>query len=256
MKRSILAVLLLVVTIGTARAEMADIAAWDILMTTCQLMPPGQGGDPWPCTCNGQFFINHGGLTCTPSGLVPTYPMTDPSRCPNMVSTGITPEQDNICGNILTDPNHRIPQVVLGVDFRIWGCADHDRCYGDCTEKDRDSCDNRIRFNLTTGCQAYYPANMDWSFANRWRRRACIDVANHFWGFIHRFGQQSFINAKIGACKCGEEDNPAGCNGGVVFCLFFNQPGCDGMNPINPGIGPPGGPPWNPGLPGGPGADF
>jgi hypothetical protein len=256
MKRAILAALLFCLsTPAHAQLELPNISTWDLMMTTCQLMPPGTpGGDKWPCTCNGVFHFCDGSVYCTPSGWQPMV-MTDPALCPARVSNGQSIPSDGVCGNAETDPHGLIPQSFGGVSFPDWGCIEHDRCYGDCSQA-KSTCDDNIKIGITAGCESYYPRNMDFSFANRARRRTCVDVgARLIYQAVNQLGQGSYNRAQINACQCGPQGCPSDCNGGVVLCLFFNQPGCSGFVPII-GLPPPGSPPFNPPGPLPPGADF
>src|SRR5262245_54724570 len=145
-KLIIVALSIFVSTSARAEMEIEDVE----VVKTCTgeplvLASAKEWNVPSLCNCNGYLFTTDqvpSDMRCTPWGLYPQYPMPVEFEylCPDRVNRYFDPG-DGKCGSQTFNSVKWLLQNYFGVDFPVWGCIDHDSCYGDCSVKDRSVCD-------------------------------------------------------------------------------------------------------------------
>jgi hypothetical protein len=154
-----------------------------------------------PCSCNGVTYdINIS--CCTPTGIVPKFPITDLSKCPDKVRNPYYTCISNGCG---AQGGIRFPSSFGLANF-LDACNEHDCCWGRCNSN-RSACDENFHFKLREAClvHQFYPL-----------LEQCLVVAQIYYEAVaSRFGNSPYENAQKGACHCCNNSSP--CN--LVKCL-------------------------------------
>ena len=133
-------------------------------------------------------------------------PITDLTQCQNRTQNPDFDVEADINGCGPPSPfGNVLPDTFAGVSFDA-DCRAHDRCYDTCNSV-KLGCDMTLRAGLRNACVGKLRGrdNMD---ALQW----CLQWADSYGLFVHRFGQKSYNDSQKQACCCSATTSNLWCN--------------------------------------------
>jgi len=158
--------------------------------------------------------------------VIPAYPVTDPSVCPDLMQDPDNPPSITTppCGPESMEKKFiKIPQAIGPVIFEV-ACGFHDVCYSTCARGDRTAykagCDVKLGDDLSADCAAYWQPLIDTARSARNENLLinaegglshCQNFARLFYLAVSdqlpvisndRGGQDAFDKAQKKVCRC------------------------------------------------------
>jgi len=149
--------------------------------------------------------------------IIPAYPVTDPSQCPDLRQDPDHPPSvtDPPCGSEdMVKKGRRLPpQNPTGAPFYI-GCAAHDRCYSTCGSN-KAVCDQNLKVQLAAICDEYFVpllnnANEVEADQIQFAWAYCKGFSWVYYEAVTSRGASAFDDAQAKVCRCciGGSDAP------------------------------------------------